>query len=484
MVSSYFREIFIAAKFGATAQADAYLSVVTLIRFVCDVGPCAVLLACVVPVVAALTERPAAVRGTLLSILALATLAATGLLMLALWLSMPWLLSVAAPGFADPVRQMGIEAAASMAWFLPLQSLGFMFALMLNAHGRFWAAAAAPMLSNGMFVLVLALSGAQPGIDALCWATLAGPALTASLLGAVLWRMDLFRWQPSAETAEALASLWTIARPMILSLGLGSSTGLLMICHLLLRREGSLAGEGTVAALAYAFRIYEVPVSLVANVAGTLVLPSLSALYGTAATPRLGGICRGLIEWGILLLAPVVVVTAMTAPFLVDMVLVHGRFSSADAARTAEALKGFAPAILIEAAIVVFYRVLYAIRRPKVAMVASATVIGCLLVLAPLAPAGDVGRLALAFSVSFAAGVLVVAWSLYRQFRATVLPFPRRVPAMLAVFALSGLVWPALAEQPLAGMTAFSLVYVVACLLLLPEHRAALIGVLRREARA
>ena len=142
MISSYFREIFIAAKFGTGFQADAYLSVATIVRFICDVGPCAVLLACVVPVVASLLEQPQSVRRHLVGVLTLISLGGTVLLALALYIAMPWLLSVAAPGFGVSARQASQELAVGLVWFLPLQTTSFLFSLILNAHGRFWLVAA------------------------------------------------------------------------------------------------------------------------------------------------------------------------------------------------------------------------------------------------------------------------------------------------------------------------------------------------------
>jgi putative peptidoglycan lipid II flippase len=481
LFSSYFREIFIAARIGATLQADVYLSVVTVVRFVCDMGPCAVLLASVVPVLSPMLAQPKAARGHLVVMLLLTALAVTGALAVAMFFAMPWLLTLLAPGFAESAWSGGVALAATLAWYLPLQSVSVLFSLVLNAHGRFLAAGAAPILANAAFVVVLAAAGEQPGANDLGLATVVGPAVTALLLGGRVWWLGLLRPGLSREAVPALRSMWDLARPVILSLGLGSSTGLVMIGHMLLRRHGSLADEGTVATLAYAFRIYQVPVSLTANIAATLVLPSLSLLYGTGSWQRLGDICRSLAEWGVLLLVPMVAVTALEAPLLVDILLVHGRFSSADAARTAEALAGFAPAILFEAAIVVLYRVLYAVRRPKVAAGASLAVIACLAAFTALVPQGDVGGLALAFSGSCAVGVLVVAVDLYRRFGSRVLPFRRRGAAMLGVFALSGAAWLPLRDHRLAAVAAFGVVYLLAALLLMPDHRAALAGLRRRR---
>lgn len=482
MITGYVREVVIAARFGAGLQADAYLSVVTIVRFVCDVGPCAVLLACVVPVLASLQAGSIELRCALLTRVVLLVLAVTLLLALGLGLLMPWLLTVAAPGFGAEARQTGLELSASMVWYLPLQSLNFLFALALNAHGRFRLAAVGPVLANLIFLLLLLAAGTAPAVGWLAVATLAGPLVSASLLGWRLWRMGLFGLSKAPGIENALRTLWQAARPMALSLGLGSSTGLLIICHLLLRRHGSLAGEGSVAALAYAYRIYELPVSLIANIAGTLALPSLSAMHAANDRQRIASICRGLLEWGLLLLLPMVVVTVFNARLLVDLLLAHGRFGAEDAARTAAALQGFAPVILFESALVVFYRVAYALRRAKAALLASVATLVTLVALLQVVPPQQVLLLTASFSLSFAVGALVLAWRLWEALGKGLQPFAHGALPLLAVLGLSGAVWLPLAAHPLPGALVYAVTYMAAGFMLLPRHRGALISLLRGRA--
>lgn len=481
LVSGYFREFCLAATFGAGTQADAYLSVMTIVRIVCDIGPSAILLAGLVPVVSSLLDGPFPVRGHLLTVLLVATLVATGLLAAGLHFAMPGLLTILAPGFDAATREMGLAITDGLVWFLPLQSVSMLFALFLNAHGRFRAAAAAPLVSSGMFVAILTLGGSMDAASRLWAATLAGPGLTALLLGLRAWRLGPLTFAPSAAADRALRSFWEMVRPVLLSMGLVGSTGLLMLCQLLVRREGSFAGEGSVAALAYAFRVYEVPVSLTANIAATLALPSLSRLYAGGDTERLSGLCRGIAEWGLLLLVPVAVLTAMEAPFLVDILLAHGRFSPADAGRTAAALEGFAPAIVLEAGLVMFYRVLYAVHRPKSALAVSLVVIVSLVLGLALLPECGVASLTLAFCGSLAIGMAVLAAMLFRQMGGAVLPFHRNGAAVAGLLVACSMAGLPLGNYPMLGGGAFGLLYLVAFLVLLPDHRTALIKLLRRR---
>lgn len=481
MVSGYFRELCLASILGAGRQADSYLAIMMIVRLACDIGPAAILSASVIPALSPLLGRPFAVRSHLLGLLLAATLAMSGFLVLGLHLAMPTLLAVLVPGFDGDARGMSQEMAWGLVWFIPLQSACVLLTLFLNAHGKFLAAAAAPVVSNAIFVLVLLVGRDSAPIPLMWSATLAGPGVSMILLGLAVRSLGTFGLAAQSETGKALRSLWTIAWPVLISMGLAGSTGLLMLCQLLLRREGSFAGEGAVAALAYAFRLYEIPVSLTANITATLALPSLSRLYANGSSDRLAEICRNIAEWGLLMLVPAAVLTAMEAPVLVDTLLAYGRFSAADAERTAAALTGFAPAILFEAGIVVFYRALYALHRPKWALSVSVAVLSSLVLIISAMPDPTIIGLALAFSCSMGAGLVLLMALLYRHLGGAILPFRGNGPALAGLLAISALAFVPLNYSPVLGGLIFVLAYVGGAFTLLPRHRAALLGLLRRR---
>lgn len=486
IVSGYVREMVLASTFGAGTMADAYLSVMTITRLVCDIGPAAVLLAGIVPVVSSLSARAVGARAHVFVVTLGVTLAATSLLALALDLLMPMVLTALAPGFDETARAVGLAISSAIVWFLPLQSATVLFSLFLNAQGRFMGAATAPVAANLAFIGVLLATEGHPPVDRLWMATLLGPGLTAVVLGLLCWRTGLFQPARSDTASDALRSLRKIAGPVLLSLGLAGSAGLLLYCQLLVRRYGSMTGEGSVASLAYAFRIYEVPVSLTANVAATMVLPALSRLHAEGQLQRMTDICRGLLEWGLLLLAPMAVIVYLEAPFLVDLLFGYGRFTASDVERTAAALRGFAPVIVFEAGIVVFYRVLYALRRTRVALGVSVVVVAVLVAALAVGAADSERDLALVFSGSFAVGMGILAVFLFRHFGQGVIPFSGHLTAiavLMGMCLLTSLV-PLPQAPPLVGGTVFLVLYGLAFLLLLPSHRSAMFGLLRRRAVA
>lgn len=106
------------------------------------------------------------------------------------------------------------------------------------------------------------------------------------------------------------------------------------------------------------------------------------------------------------------------------ILLAHGNFTSEDASQTAAALVGFAPAIVFEAGLVVFYRAFYAAHRTRAAMGVSLIVITTLGLLLTLIPIHTIQGLSLAFSTSLAIGMISVLVFLTYQTGCKIIPSP------------------------------------------------------------
>jgi peptidoglycan biosynthesis protein MviN/MurJ (putative lipid II flippase) len=134
-----------------------------------------------------------------------------------------------------------------------------LFTLVLNAHDRFAVAGLVHVGNNLLFVILLVSLGSWLGTRALPIAALTGVLLTAAILGVYLVRLGLLRVLRPDPTKAFFSAVWTLSRPLLLSVGLGSAGGLLMASQLIIRAFGGNHGEGAIAALGYAFRLYQVP---------------------------------------------------------------------------------------------------------------------------------------------------------------------------------------------------------------------------------
>ena len=423
--TGYLREFVLAHTFGVGTEMDAFYFCLALVQATHDLLFGAVLTATVVPLLhrGDAGNTPAAydpARFTVTVALTVAVLAST--LAVVLRAALPYLIDVLSPKMSVVVRAQCLVLGTALVWLLPLNALTNVCVLVMNAYGRFILAASIYFLINIVFVVVLLLAEPVAGVNALSVAILAGPLLAIPILAFSLARMGLLRTLRPDLSKEFFAPIWRQARPIVLTLGVGSSLGLLMIAHLIVRGFAADGVPGSIAALGYAFRLYEVPLSLIANPAAVLMLPNIAILFKARRLADIGEVSRQTLLAGIVVLFPAAVVTWIGADLIVHIFLERGNFGTEAARLTADALRGFAPAIVGEGFIVVFYRLFYAIHRPNRPVIASSAALLGLVILLPLC--GNLGFIAipLALSAAFLLGAVVLVCFLVRDVGIVSLP--------------------------------------------------------------
>lgn len=202
---------------------------------------------------------------------------------------MPWLVFAMASGFAGDVRFDLSVAFGRIAFvYILFISLAALLSGVLNATGRFAAAAAAPVLLNIILIttLVLAQTGMLDGLvgpditgagdlqgfihgSALVWAV---PIAGIAQLGLVWWaaaragfalRLSRPRLTPDLKT------LVIIAAPAMLAGGV-------VQINLLVGRQVASFFEGAIVWLSFADRLYQLPLGVVGIAIGVVLLPDLS----------------------------------------------------------------------------------------------------------------------------------------------------------------------------------------------------------------
>ncbi|MEC8028679.1 MAG: lipid II flippase MurJ, partial [Pseudomonadota bacterium] len=150
-VTGFLRDVSIAALLGAGPIADAFFVAFKLPNFFRRLTGEGALTVAFVPLFAGRLEQEgkAAARRFASEVAALLGVALIALTLTA-QLTMPWLVSVMAPGFtATPERfALTVELTRVTFLYLPLISLVALLGGMLNAVGRFAVMAASPILLN------------------------------------------------------------------------------------------------------------------------------------------------------------------------------------------------------------------------------------------------------------------------------------------------------------------------------------------------
>lgn len=325
--------------------------------------------------------------------------------------AMPWLVLAMASGFRGDERfDLAVSYGRIAFPYILFISLAALLSGVLNAVGRFAAAAAAPVLLNILFVAALVLGGMMNwhvGLT-LAWAVpVAGVAQLALLWVAASragFRIPLVRPRLSPD----LRKLARIAAPAMLAGGV-------VQINLLVGRQVASFFDGAIAWLSYADRLYQLPLGVVGIAIGVVLLPDLSRKLRADDTSGGQYSFNRAAEFSLAITVPCAVALAVISVPLVSVLFERGRFDSSDTTATALAVAIYGlglPAFVLQKVMQPLFFAREDTRRPfyfaVVAMIVNAVIaIG----LAPF-----IGYIAAAIGTTVAGWAMV--WQLWSGSRA------------------------------------------------------------------
>ena len=365
---------------------------------------------------------------------------------------MPALVTAMASGFIGSERfDLAVYYGRIAFPYILFISLTALLSGVLNATGRFTAAAAAPVMLNAVFVAALviaAVTGSVPAIENPermgLWLALSVPLAGIGQLLVVWWaahragftlRIGKPRWTP------ALKRLAIIAAPAALAGGV-------VQINLLVGRQVASYFDGAVAWLNYADRLYQLPLGVVGIAIGVVLLPDLSRRL------RAGDLAGGkdafnrACEVSLALTIPAAVALMVIAQPLVSVLFERGAFDAGDTAATAFAVAVYGlglPAFVMQKTLQPLFFAREDTKRPfYYALVALVMNLVLAVGLSPF-----IGFIAAAYGTSLTAWGMV--WLLWRgsrnmgeaaDFDAR---FTSRLPSIIAASVAMGAVLAALA---------------------------------------
>jgi putative peptidoglycan lipid II flippase len=368
---------------------------------------------------------------------------------------MPALVLAMASGFAADERfALAVEYGRLAFPYILFISLAALLSGVLNATGRFLAAAAAPVLLNVIFIMAVLIGAAlgRPLSDSIGVSVdealglrvgdtlaLSVPIAGAAQFALVWWAASRagFRLTPRRpRLTPELKRLAVIAAPAALAGGV-------VQVNLLIGRQVASFFEGAVAWLSYADRLYQLPLGVVGIAIGVVLLPDLSRRLraddvagGRDAFNRAG-------EMALALTVPAAMALAVIPGPIVDVLFRRGAFDAADAAATALAVAVYGaglPAFVLQKVLQPLFFAREDTRRPfYYALVALAVNAGIAIGLAPV-----IGYIAAAFGTTLAGWAMVaLLWRGSRRMGAAAeldARFLRRLGRIVASSALMGVV--------------------------------------------
>lgn len=260
---------------------------------------------------------------------------------------MPVLVWLMASGFQGDERfGLAVEYGRITFPYILLISMASMISGVLNANGRFTAAAAAPVLLNLLFIVAMAL-GRWQGWDlglTLAWAT---PVTGISQLALVWWDARRTGWTfvpRRPRLSPDMRRLLAVALP-------AAFAGGVVQLNLLIGRQVGSRFEGAIGWLSYSDRLYQLPLGVVGAAVAVVLLPELARRLraedhagGQAAYSRAT-------EFGLFLTLPAAFAIAVIAEPMVATLFQRGQFTAHDTAQTASALIVYAlglPAFVLQ----------------------------------------------------------------------------------------------------------------------------------------
>lgn len=342
---------------------------------------------------------------------------------------MPWLVLAMASGFAEDERLALATVFARIAFpYILFISLAALLSGVLNATGRFAAAAAAPVLLNVTLIAGMGLAGPM-GWDfglALIWAVPVAGIAQFALLWAAAARAG-FRLMPARpRLTPAMRDLARIAAPAMLAGGV-------VQVNLLVGRQVASYFDGAIQYLNLADRLYQLPLGVVAIAIGVVLLPDLSRRL--AAGDETGGrtAFNRAAEFALLLTLPAALALVLVAGPVVSVLYQRGAFDAEAARATAlvTAIYGAGlPAFVLQKVVQPLYFARGDTLRPfRYALVAMAVNAGVAVGLAPL-----VGFAAAALATTLAAWVmLALLWRGARTMGPAARPEPRLIRRTLGM---------------------------------------------------
>ncbi|MBT9383597.1 murein biosynthesis integral membrane protein MurJ [Pseudooceanicola sp. CBS1P-1] len=467
------RDVLIAAYLGAGPVAQAYLVAFTLPNMFRRFFAEGAFNTAFVPMFARRLEAGDAPR-------AFAEEAFSGLfsmllvLSVAAHLAMPWLVMAQAGGFLGDDR-FGLAVAYGRICFpyILFISLTALLSGVLNAGGRFWAAAAAPVLMNLVLIGAMVLAracGWDMGL-AMAWSTPVAGLAQLALVWNAARRMGFGLRLRRPRLSPEMRRLIAVAAPAVLA------GGVVQVNLLVGRQVGSFFDHGIVW-LTNADRLYQLPLGVVGIAIGIVLLPELTRRLKAGDTGAGRHAFNRATELALLLTLPAGLGLMIAADPIVSVLFRRGAFLPSDVGPTALALAIYGaglPAFVLQKVLQPLYFAREDTRSPlRQALWAMAVNAGLALGLAPL-----LGFAAAALGTTVAGWVMALQlWQGSRRFGEAARPdarLKRALPRLLLASALMGaVVWatrqalapwlyaegwryPALLALVLSGMVSFAL---------------------------
>jgi len=358
---------------GAGALADAYAVAFRLPNLLRDLLAEGALSSAFIPTYTSALARggPEAAFALARLVVAFAAIVTGALTLLGVIFAEPLVLAIT-DGWSPAKVALTADLARIMMPILALVSLGAVWMGMLNAHRAYARAALAPALFNLVSIAVgvaLLFTGLDAADAVTFWSvgTLLGGVAQALSMIPPLWRLGYRPW-PRLRGITSDPGLRRILRLILPAL---AGVAAVQINVFINTRFAAGLGDGPVAHLEYAFRVFFLPIGVFGVALATITTTRVSEEAARGDSSALAARTREGLSAGLLLTSASAVGLIALAEPVVRLLYQGGRFSAADTVVVAATLQAYMVGLVPYSLVKILAPAFYAIDRPRVPLIAS-----------------------------------------------------------------------------------------------------------------
>jgi putative peptidoglycan lipid II flippase len=254
-------------------------------------------------------------------------------------LSMPLLVStIIAPGFADNPQKFELTKALATIMFpyLVCMSLGAMMAGMLNSLRRYFAAAIAPVFLNVILIMVLGYAwyAGHDGLTvgyALAWGVLAAGLVQLAIVWIAVRHAGISIGFRRPRFTPNVRRLLVLAFPAAI-------TGGITQINQLIGTAIASGKDSAVSSLAYADRVYQLPLGVVGIAVAIVLLPELARALKAGNLNEAANLQNRSVEFTLFLTLPAAAALLVMSEPIVRVLYERGAFAAGNSTPTVSAI--------------------------------------------------------------------------------------------------------------------------------------------------
>jgi putative peptidoglycan lipid II flippase len=408
-VLGWVRLLVIANTFAAGPELDSFFAAFRIPDLIFQLVAAGALGSALIPIVSGLLATGEESRAWRV-VSTITNLMLVGLLVLAalLFVLAPVVVRAITPGFGPVEIDRTVELTRLMLLSPIFLALGSVATSVLNAAGRFVAAAIAPIVYNVAIIAATLVLAPAFGVEGLAIGVVCG---SLGHLLVQLWSVRRlgFRYRPrvDADEPEARTALRLMA-PRALGLGAGQVTFVVMTSL------ASTLGAGAITAYTVAFTLLQIPIGVIGVPLGTVVFPSLSREVALGNVAEYVSLLTRALRLLIYTMLPIGGLLAILRTPIVEVLF--PAFDPTAVEATSRTLLFFVVGLTAHALIAILARAFYARQDTRTPVLAAilAVVVNSTLAFIFVGPLGLPG-LALAIAVAAWVETLVLVWLLKRR---------------------------------------------------------------------